>query len=125
MFLGPAFQSDLARPGAAIYGLNPIPGRPNPMQPVLRLRSQVRQMRELQPGESVGYNWIWTAARPSRVATVSIGYADGYPRSLSNRAIAAELLVSVATVKTHVSHILTKLGLSSRVEVAGWVADQS
>ena len=88
MFLGQGFQSDLARPGAALYGLNPTPARPNPMQPVLRLRSRVLQMRELQPGDSVGYNWIWTAARPSRVATVSIGYADGYPRSLSNRAIA-------------------------------------
>ena len=88
MFLGPDFQSDLARPGAALYGLNPTPGRPNPMQPVLRLRSRVLQLRDLPPGDSVGDNWIWTAARPSRVATVSIGYADGYPRSLSNRATA-------------------------------------
>ncbi len=88
LFLGPGFQSDLGRPGAALYGLNPTPGRANPMRPVLRLRSRVLQMRELEPGEAVGYNGIWTAARPSRVATVCLGYADGYPRSLSNRGVA-------------------------------------
>ena len=43
---------------------------------------------------------------------------------MSNRAIAADLFVSVATVKTHVSHILFKLGLESRVQIASWVADR-
>ncbi len=88
LFLGPAFHSDLARPGAALYGLNPTPGAPNPMQPVVRLRARILQVRDVPPGETVGYNGQWTAPRPSRIATVSVGYADGFLRSLGNRAAA-------------------------------------
>ena len=88
MFLGPGFASDLARPGAALYGINPTPGRPNPMRPVVRLRARVLQLRAVPPGETIGYNGQWTARRPSWIATVSVGYADGYPRALSNRATA-------------------------------------
>lgn len=86
IFLGEAFRSDLARPGAALYGVNPTPGLPNPMRPVMRLQAPVLQMREIGGGESVGYNAIWVAARPSRVATIALGYADGYHRAASNRA---------------------------------------
>ena len=88
LFLGPAFESDLARPGAALYGVNPTPGRANPQRPVVRLRARVLQVREVEIGESVGYNAQWTAKRPSRIATVSVGYADGYLRSLSNGTVA-------------------------------------
>ena len=88
LFLGPAFASDLARPGAALYGINPTPGQPNPQRPVARLRARVLQVREIEAGERVGYNGTWTAARASRIATVSVGYADGYLRALSNRAVA-------------------------------------
>jgi alanine racemase len=88
LFLGPAFRSDLARPGAALYGINPTPGQPNPMRPVLRLSAPILQMRQIAAGEPVGYNAIWTASRPSRVATVSVGYADGYHRCLSRGAFA-------------------------------------
>ena len=80
------FGSDLARPGAALYGVNPTPGQPNPMRPAIRLRAQVLQVRDIPAGAGVGYNATWTAPRPSRIATVPVGYADGYPRSLSNRA---------------------------------------
>ena len=89
LFLGPAFGSDLARPGAALYGVNPTPGQPNPMREVLRLRARIVQLRDLPRGETVGYNGTWRASRPSRIGTVSLGYADGFPRSLSNRAAAA------------------------------------
>ncbi len=88
LFLGPGFRSDLGRPGAALYGVNPQPGRPNPMRPVVRLRARVLQLRDLQPGESVGYNSQWTAARPSRIAVISVGYADGFHRALGNQAVA-------------------------------------
>jgi len=88
IFLGPDFASDLARPGAALYGVNPMPGRPNPMRPVVRLRARVLQLRAVKLGDTVGYNGQWRAWRPSRIATVSVGYADGYPRALSNRAAA-------------------------------------
>jgi alanine racemase len=85
LFLGPAWGSDLARPGAALYGINPTPGRPHPLRGVLRLVAPVLQVRSVQPGETVGYNATWRATRPSRIATVGVGYADGWPRALSNR----------------------------------------
>ncbi len=66
--------------------MNPTPGRPNPQRPVIRLRARILQIRDVPPGGSVGYNGQWTASRPSRIATVSAGYADGFLRSLSNRA---------------------------------------
>jgi alanine racemase len=59
------------------------------MRPVMRLTGRVLQLRDIPPGETVGYNAIWTASRPTRVATISAGYADGYHRALSNHAFAA------------------------------------
>jgi alanine racemase len=88
IFLGPDFASDLARPGAALYGINPTPGQPNPMQTVVRLRVRVLAVRAVAAGATVGYNATWTAARPTRIATAALGYADGYHRSLSGRASA-------------------------------------
>lgn len=85
IFLGPEFRSDLARPGAALYGINPTPGPDNPMRPVVRLTARVLQVRQVAVGESVGYNATWVAARPSRIAILGVGYADGFPRALSNR----------------------------------------
>jgi len=87
IFLGPGFRSDLARPGAALYGINPGLAC-NPMQDVVRLRARVLQLRDVQAGETVGYDGAWTAARPSRIAVVSVGYADGFPRSPTNQAAA-------------------------------------
>lgn len=85
IFLGAGWGSDLARPGAALYGINPLPGRPNPMHRPVRLTARVLSVRNLQPGESVGYNATWRAIRPSRIATVGVGYADGWHRALSGR----------------------------------------
>jgi alanine racemase len=86
IFLGPDFASDLARPGAALYGINPTPGRPNPMRNPVRLRARVLQVREVAAGETVGYNGQWVAPRPSRIATAALGYADGFLRALGNKA---------------------------------------
>jgi alanine racemase len=85
IFLGPGWGSDLARPGAALYGINPTPEAPNPMRQVARLRTRVLAVREVLAGTGVGYNATWHAARPSRIATAAIGYADGLHRTLSNR----------------------------------------
>jgi alanine racemase len=87
IFLGADFASNLARPGAALYGINPTPGRANPMRPAVRLRARVLAVREAGAGESVGYNATWRAARASRIATIGVGYADGWLRSQSNRGI--------------------------------------
>jgi alanine racemase len=72
---------DLVRPGIAVYGLPPGPDVPVPdFHPVLAWKSQVAQVHDLAVGESVGYGHTWTATRPSRVATVPVGYADGFRR---------------------------------------------
>jgi alanine racemase len=79
----------LARPGAALYGINPTAGPDNPMRPVARLTAPILQVRDVAAGESVGYNATWRAARPSRIAVLGVGYADGFPRALSNRGAAS------------------------------------
>jgi alanine racemase len=83
IFLGPDAQHDLVRPGVALYGANPTPGHVNPMRPVVYLKGRVIQVREVPPGETVGYSTTWTAKRPTRLAVVSIGYADGFLRAAS------------------------------------------
>lgn len=89
LFLGADYASDLARPGCALYGINPTPGLPNPLRQVLRLEAPVLQIREILAGASVGYGASFMVARPSRIATIAVGYADGYLRSLSGQGGAA------------------------------------
>lgn len=74
---------DLVRPGYALYGGNPVPGRPNPMKPVVRLEAQVIQVRILEPGERVGEDQSWVARGPRRISTISAGFADGIAQSLT------------------------------------------
>ncbi len=81
IFLGAAFQFDVVRPGAALYGVNPTPEAGNPMQPVVELKARIVQIRNLDKGESVGYGGTWTTRRPTKLAIVSAGYADGYFRA--------------------------------------------
>lgn len=88
IFLGDDYHFDLARPGAALYGVAPVAGQANPLRPVIRLQGRVLQTRQIAAGTPVGYSHTWRAARPSRIATVAVGYADGYLRSLSNRGVA-------------------------------------
>jgi alanine racemase len=81
IFLGPQFHFDLVRPGAALYGVNPTPEADNPMQQVVDVKARVVQVRSVERGESVGYGATWTARRPTRLAIVAAGYADGYCRA--------------------------------------------
>jgi alanine racemase len=81
MFLGGMVHCDLVRPGAALYGVNPTPGRKNPMRPVVELKGRIVQVRHANKGESVGYGATFTTTRPSRLAIVAVGYADGYARA--------------------------------------------
>ena len=85
IFLGPGWGSDLARPGAALYGINPTPDRPNPMRPVVALHARILSIRDIPAGTAVGYNATWTATRPTRIATAAIGYADGLHRAVSGK----------------------------------------
>ena len=85
----PAFNMDMVRMGISIYGLDPseeMKAREYGLEPALSVKSQVIMLKEIGIGESVGYGATFTADRETKVATVSIGYADGIPRTLSNRA---------------------------------------
>ncbi len=83
IYLGDSVLYDLARPGAALYGINPTPGRPNPMRGVVELSGRILQLRAVAPEQTVGYGATWSAKRPSRIAIVALGYADGLIRAAS------------------------------------------
>src|SRR5207249_4110525 len=85
IFLGREFHLDFVRPGAALYGVSPQPGRPNPMRQVVRLKGIILQLREVDQGQPVGYGAAHIMDAPGRLATVAVGYADGWLRSLSHR----------------------------------------
>ncbi|MFQ5467933.1 MAG: alanine racemase [Kiloniellaceae bacterium] len=85
IFLGAAYGFDLARPGAALYGVNPTPDAPSPVCQVIRLQGRILQVRAIDAPRTVGYGATHRAPGPIRVATVAVGYADGYLRSLSGR----------------------------------------
>jgi alanine racemase len=81
----PALRLGWVRPGISLYGENPLAiQHPLPLRAAMSVRATVIAVRDIEPGESVGYDGCWTAARPSRIATVGIGYGDGYPRSAAN-----------------------------------------
>jgi alanine racemase len=88
VFLGSDFLFDMVRVGAALYGVNPTPGRPNPMREVIRLKAKILQVRDVDRGESVGYGAAHRIDRPTRIATIAIGYADGWLRTSSHRGTA-------------------------------------
>ncbi len=83
ILLGPGFVYDLVRPGIALYGGHPQRRGPNPFRTVVHLRGRILQVREADPGETVGYGATRTLKRPSRIAVVAVGYADGLFRALS------------------------------------------
>ncbi|HKE10940.1 MAG TPA: alanine racemase, partial [Myxococcota bacterium] len=81
-------EASAVRPGLMLYGVEPRPGtgsRPPPLRPVMTLAARIVQLRDLQPGEAVGYGATWRAPARTRVATLAVGYADGVPWSMANR----------------------------------------
>jgi alanine racemase len=93
ILLGPEYHFDLVRPGVGLYGGLPFVDA----TPVVTLDIPVIQIREVAAGETVGYANGWTAARPSRIATISAGYADGLIRAMGTQATlhAGEIAVPV------------------------------
>ena len=92
--LGTEYHFDLVRPGVALYGANPQApegsqaSAPNLMRTVAVLTARVMQLRRIDSGESVGYGATFRAKRPTMLATAALGYADGFPRALSNKGVA-------------------------------------
>ena len=119
--LGPDYHFDLVRPGVALYGANPgssIKGAAdaNLMQTAAVLTAKVLQVRRIDSGDSVGYAAIFRAKRPTMLATIALGYADGIPRSASNKGFAMVKDTRVA-IAGRVSMDLTVLDVTG-VDVA-------
>jgi alanine racemase len=90
----PETWADMVRPGLILYGHHQSYQPPErdadaatmvPLRPALSVRARIISLREIAPGQRVGYNGRWTASRPSRVAVMAVGYADGFPRGLTNK----------------------------------------
>jgi alanine racemase len=88
IFLGPAYHYQLCRAGVALYGVNPTPGKANPMAPVVTLDAPVLQVLEVDARGTVGYGATFAVDQGARLATVPVGYADGYLRAAAGRAVA-------------------------------------
>jgi len=86
VFLPPAYHLDVVRPGCALYGINPRPEISNPMAQVVHLQGKILQVREVDSPMTVGYGASHKLGKKGKIATVAVGYADGYLRSLSNKA---------------------------------------
>ncbi|GAC1317512.1 MAG: alanine racemase [Collimonas sp.] len=87
IFLGHDYRFDLVRPGAALYGIAPVAGAANPLQPVVALHGRILQTRTIERGDHVGYGISYSATEQRQIATVGVGYADGWLRSMSNRGV--------------------------------------
>jgi len=98
IMLGKDYVFDMVRPGIALYGGNPQPEKPNPFKPVAVLTGRILQLRRVDKGESVGYAATFQAGRPSTLATVALGYADGLMRAIGNRGVGAIAGVRVPVV---------------------------
>jgi alanine racemase len=128
IFLGPEYHFSLARPGAALYGVNPNSAGANPMQGVVKLAARVIQLRDVQPGDCSGYGWDYRTESAMRLATLSIGYADGFHRAWGkNGAVFFEGLrlpvvgrVSMDSIVIDASAVAPgRIGPDSEVEVIG------
>jgi len=85
VLLGKNYAFDLVRPGIALYGGNPLADASNPFRTVAQLTGRILQVRRVDKGESVGYGATFHTLRPSALATVALGYADGLMRAIGNR----------------------------------------
>ncbi len=107
---GDDYLFDLTRPGIALYGGDSIEDVVNPMRPVITLEARIVQIRDVPKGETVSYGATQTLERDSRIATVSVGYADGYPRAGSGAGVALRNAVDSAAHGSIQGHKVPLLG---------------
>ncbi len=84
-YLGPDYHFEEIRPGIGLYGGGPTPGEGSPPHTVVTLTAPILQVRDIRKGETVGYGATWTAEADTQLATIGLGYADGFLRAASNR----------------------------------------
>ena len=88
-YLGGAYGMDVTRPGIGLYGGGPVPPAHVTLLPGMTLEAPILTVQHVQAGEAAGYGAEWTFDTPRRLATVALGYGDGFPRSASNRGYAS------------------------------------
>ncbi len=131
ILLGPDYHFDATRPGIGLYGGEPF----SKASPVVRLSAPIIQTRTLSPGETVGYGNTWTANAEAKIATIAVGYADGFIRSGSNVAtvwagetpcpIRGRVSMDLITVDvTHLDDVPDTLDLISPAQTVDALADQ-
>ena len=106
------FHFDLARPGIALYGGSPFDEDDARLTPVASLRAPIVQLREIDAGETVGYDATYAAASTRKLATVALGYGDGFPRAGSGKA-EAEINGERAPIAGRVSMDLITLDITN------------
>lgn len=109
---------NIIRAGLLLYGISPAPQFQDGLQPVLSLKSRVALVRDLPAGSSISYGRTLVTDRPTRVATLSVGYADGYPRALSNRGAAVLIRGHRCPVLGRVTMDLTMVDATDLPDVA-------
>jgi alanine racemase len=81
----PEHAADRVRPGLALYGISPLPGFAELLRPVMTLKTRITLVRDVGPGRGISYGRDFITTKPMRIATLAMGYADGYPRQTSNQ----------------------------------------
>jgi len=81
----PQYAADRVRPGLALYGISPLPAFQKQLKPVMTLKTRITLVRDVGPGRGISYGRDFITTKPMRVATLAMGYADGYPRQTSNQ----------------------------------------
>ncbi|MCH4887490.1 alanine racemase [Acidaminobacter sp. JC074] len=89
----PEFHMDMVRVGALIYGLSSFRTKTIPLKQVMQFKSKVYYVKDIEEGEGISYNYKWQAKRKSRIATLPLGYSDGYPRNMFEK--------GMVTIKGH------------------------
>ena len=79
------YAADRVRPGLALYGISPLPAFQKLLQPVMTLKTRITLVRDVGPGRGISYGRDFITTKPMRVATLAMGYADGYPRQTSSQ----------------------------------------
>lgn len=106
IFLGKEYHFDLIRPGAALYGINPLGNTfKNPMHNPIRLTAPIIQLQELPPESYIGYNMTFKTNSNRLIATLPLGYADGYPRAFSN--------CGVVVIDSHSAPVVGRVSMDS------------